>query len=346
MDHALWPVGPIGKPTELHLMYPILAMNYTKYPQACKALIAYMLEAEQLQQVARSARAAISPTALNAYDSNPVWTADPKNTVFREAAKRTLTAGGLGSVGEKAATAIADFIVRRHVRQLLHRPRGRQGRDRDRRTAGEADLSLSTGRRGAGGGRAPSAGREEPIRWPICCSSSPGAPRDSARRHRVGPAQGQPRLARPLVHAAGGGVPGPVPRLSARARRLALVHRRTHRPHRRVHRHSRTTNGCGATPSSGSRCSTRCSTPASPASSNSPSASISRCCSTSSLPFKAIIRALVLIPFIVPTVLSAIAFWWIFDSQFSIISWSLRQIGLISEQYRLPRRSPGTRAGR
>ena len=30
------------------------------------------------------------------------------------------------------------------------------------------------------------------------------------------------------------------------------------------------------------------------------------------LPFKAIIRAVVLIPFIVPTVLSAIAFWWLF----------------------------------
>jgi multiple sugar transport system permease protein len=48
------------------------------------------------------------------------------------------------------------------------------------------------------------------------------------------------------------------------------------------------------------------------------------------LPFKAIIRAIVLIPFIVPTVLSAIAFWWLFDPQFSIISWSLRQLGLIS----------------
>ena len=39
------------------------------------------------------------------------------------------------------------------------------------------------------------------------------------------------------------------------------------------------------------------------------------------MPFKAMIRAVVLIPFIVPTVLSAIAFWWIFDSQFSIVSW-------------------------
>ncbi|GKT37429.1 sugar ABC transporter permease, partial [Aduncisulcus paluster] len=47
------------------------------------------------------------------------------------------------------------------------------------------------------------------------------------------------------------------------------------------------------------------------------------------MPFKAVIRSIVLIPFIVPTVLSAIAFWWIYDSQFSIISWSLIKLGLI-----------------
>jgi multiple sugar transport system permease protein len=49
------------------------------------------------------------------------------------------------------------------------------------------------------------------------------------------------------------------------------------------------------------------------------------------MPGKAMIRAAVLIPFIVPTVLSAIAFWWIYDSQFSIISWSLRKMGLIQQ---------------
>ncbi|MGF1562691.1 MAG: carbohydrate ABC transporter permease [Geminicoccaceae bacterium] len=49
------------------------------------------------------------------------------------------------------------------------------------------------------------------------------------------------------------------------------------------------------------------------------------------LPFKAFLRAIVLLPFIVPTVLSAIAFWWIFDSQFSIISWALTNLGLIDQ---------------
>jgi multiple sugar transport system permease protein len=47
------------------------------------------------------------------------------------------------------------------------------------------------------------------------------------------------------------------------------------------------------------------------------------------LPFKSLIRAIVLLPFVVPTVLSAIAFWWIYDSQFSIISWALIKLGLI-----------------
>jgi multiple sugar transport system permease protein len=47
------------------------------------------------------------------------------------------------------------------------------------------------------------------------------------------------------------------------------------------------------------------------------------------LPFKSLIRAIVLLPWIVPTVLSAIVFWWIYDSQFSIISWALTRLGLI-----------------
>ncbi|HEY1384330.1 MAG TPA: sugar ABC transporter permease [Dongiaceae bacterium] len=47
------------------------------------------------------------------------------------------------------------------------------------------------------------------------------------------------------------------------------------------------------------------------------------------LPFKAFFRAIVLLPWVVPTVLSAIAFWWIYDAQFSIISWVLMQFGWI-----------------
>jgi multiple sugar transport system permease protein len=47
------------------------------------------------------------------------------------------------------------------------------------------------------------------------------------------------------------------------------------------------------------------------------------------LPFKSFVRAIVLLPFIVPTALSAIAFWWIYDAQFSVVSWLLVKMGLI-----------------
>ena len=48
-----------------------------------------------------------------------------------------------------------------------------------------------------------------------------------------------------------------------------------------------------------------------------------------SLPFKAVLRAVVLLPFIVPTALSALAFWWLYDAQFSVLSWTLAKMGLI-----------------
>ena len=47
------------------------------------------------------------------------------------------------------------------------------------------------------------------------------------------------------------------------------------------------------------------------------------------LPLQPVVRAVVLLPFIVPTALSAIAFWWIYDSQFSIVSWALMKLGVI-----------------
>ncbi len=46
MNHSLWPVGPVGHPTEFHIAYPLMAMKYTKSPNACKAFMAFMLEAE------------------------------------------------------------------------------------------------------------------------------------------------------------------------------------------------------------------------------------------------------------------------------------------------------------
>lgn len=44
---------------------------------------------------------------------------------------------------------------------------------------------------------------------------------------------------------------------------------------------------------------------------------------------KALVRAFVLLPFIIPTVLSTFAWKWMFDPTFSVINWTLFQFGLI-----------------
>ncbi|MEY4253642.1 MAG: hypothetical protein RLZZ566_1112 [Pseudomonadota bacterium] len=47
------------------------------------------------------------------------------------------------------------------------------------------------------------------------------------------------------------------------------------------------------------------------------------------MPFKTFFRSVILLPYIVPTALSALAFWWLYDAQFSIISWILIKMGWI-----------------
>jgi len=47
------------------------------------------------------------------------------------------------------------------------------------------------------------------------------------------------------------------------------------------------------------------------------------------MPFKTFFRSVILLPYIVPTALSALAFWWLYDAQFSIISWMLMKLGWI-----------------
>jgi multiple sugar transport system substrate-binding protein len=110
MNHSLWPVGPAGKPTEFHIAYPMMGMKYTKFPNAVKAFLSFTMEAANYDKWLEGGVAYLTHP-LNAYDNNPVWKSDPKLSMLRDVAKRTLTAGGLGSVGEKAASALADFVL-------------------------------------------------------------------------------------------------------------------------------------------------------------------------------------------------------------------------------------------
>jgi multiple sugar transport system permease protein len=47
------------------------------------------------------------------------------------------------------------------------------------------------------------------------------------------------------------------------------------------------------------------------------------------LRFKRLIRGAVLLPWVIPTALSTLGWWWMFDSLYSVINWALRHLGVI-----------------
>jgi multiple sugar transport system substrate-binding protein len=69
-----------------------------------------MLEPEQYNPWIEAAQGYLSPFLLD-YIKNPIWTADPKNTPYRDVAVTAQTPAGVGQMGENAAAAIADFVL-------------------------------------------------------------------------------------------------------------------------------------------------------------------------------------------------------------------------------------------
>ncbi len=110
IQHAAFPVGPVGVPTESHLFFNQMIMKYTKYPNAAKEFLRFMMEQEQFDAWLTGAAGYIAQP-LAAYEKSPVWTADPKNTPYRNGVKNMRPAGYAGRLGYASAGAGADFIV-------------------------------------------------------------------------------------------------------------------------------------------------------------------------------------------------------------------------------------------
>ena len=108
--HAQYPVGPVGVPTESHLFFNQLIMKYTKYPNAAKEFLRFMMEQEQFDPWMTAAGGYIAPP-LAAYTKSAIWTSDPKHTPYRDCVKNLRPAGYAGKLGYASAGAAADFIV-------------------------------------------------------------------------------------------------------------------------------------------------------------------------------------------------------------------------------------------
>lgn len=110
IQHAAFPVGPVGVPTESHLFFNQMVMKYTKYPQAAKEFLRFMMEQEQFDPWLTGAGGYIAQP-LRAYEKTAIWTSDPKHTPYRDGVKNMRPAGYAGKLGYASAGAGADFIV-------------------------------------------------------------------------------------------------------------------------------------------------------------------------------------------------------------------------------------------
>jgi len=110
IQHAHLPVGATGRPTELAVFAPLWVFNYTRFPNAAREYLRFMLEREQYETWQRASQGYFSQP-LRAYESNAVWTEDPKQTPFRDGPGITLHTGYAGHPDAAATACAADFIV-------------------------------------------------------------------------------------------------------------------------------------------------------------------------------------------------------------------------------------------
>jgi multiple sugar transport system substrate-binding protein len=110
IQHAYFPVGLDGKSRELNLVFPMMIFKYSKYPNAAKEYLRFMMEREQYIPWQEASIGYVCHP-LAAYESTKFWTADPKNTPYRDCFKNGTPGGYAGKLGYASAACVADFII-------------------------------------------------------------------------------------------------------------------------------------------------------------------------------------------------------------------------------------------
>ena len=110
IQHAYFPVGLDGKSRELNLIFPMMIFKYSKYPNAAKEYLRFMMEKEQYVPWQEASIGYVCHP-LAAYEKSAFWTADPKKTPYRDCIKNGTPGGYAGTLGYASAASIADFII-------------------------------------------------------------------------------------------------------------------------------------------------------------------------------------------------------------------------------------------
>lgn len=108
--NALPPMGPVKQRTQFSTYTQFYIWKYSKYPNAAKEYIRFMLEHAQADHWVNEMIGYVTP-AYQGFSKLPIWTSDPNVTPFRDVLDGARFDGWPGSPGRAAAQAMNEFVL-------------------------------------------------------------------------------------------------------------------------------------------------------------------------------------------------------------------------------------------
>lgn len=104
------PIGPVGQSVELHQTSTISIFSHCQFPNAAKAYLEFMYQAEQMNAWLEGA-SAYCCQALKGFADNPVWTSNPIHAPYAKASESLRENGYAGPLGAASAGTMADYVL-------------------------------------------------------------------------------------------------------------------------------------------------------------------------------------------------------------------------------------------
>ncbi|WP_421995814.1 ABC transporter substrate-binding protein [Roseococcus sp.] len=109
-EHTLLPKGLATTSPMAGLTLNAMVFKHSRYPNAAKALLQFLLETEQYDPWLQ-ANLGYWAQPLNAYGQSAVWSSDPKVSIFRDTMDSGFWNGYAGPITEGSAAANADYVM-------------------------------------------------------------------------------------------------------------------------------------------------------------------------------------------------------------------------------------------
>ncbi|WPB87574.1 ABC transporter substrate-binding protein [Sediminicoccus rosea] len=109
-EHSLTPKGIAASPPNAGLTLNAMVFRHTRFPNAAKAFLAFMMEAPQYDPWLQ-ANIGYWAQPLNAFNASRTWQGDPKVAIFKDTMDTDFWNGFKGPITEGSAAANADYVM-------------------------------------------------------------------------------------------------------------------------------------------------------------------------------------------------------------------------------------------